>query len=291
VDDPPGFTPEQRHALGAFVDRGGVLVVALGRRAAAAPLGATFEPFLTHAVGFGSVPVHGADVASGASFLGEGAASLSDLGAKGRATLALEDLRNDSNASAIEVVLKWSDGAPLVTRRARGRGEVWFMTLPFSVEVSDLPLRPGFLSLLDAIAQDAKERSAPIRGDVGVPWTFAGARQVDVDGPVGRVATARDDGALRVVPTLIGSYRMLVDGAKELRVAAPALRELDLRPRAVAPSAMSSSLGGGVSVVDVSWVVALLLLGLVAAEIIVRATTHARREGPREREERQQPVA
>ena len=55
VDDPPGFTPEQRHALGAFVESGGVLLVALGRRAAAAPLGANFEPFLAHAVGLGLV--------------------------------------------------------------------------------------------------------------------------------------------------------------------------------------------------------------------------------------------
>ena len=56
-------------------------------------------------------------------------------------------------------------------------------------------------------------------------------------------------------------------------MAAPLAREIDLRPRAVAPSATSSSLGGGVSVVDVSWIIALVLLGLVAAEVIVRAVT------------------
>jgi len=274
VDDPPGFTPEQRHALSAFVDRGGVLVLALGRRAASAPLGATFEPFLTHAVTFGPTPLQGqgADPASGAPMLGEAAASLGDLGANGRASVAPED------APAFEALLKWSDGAPLVLRRARGRGEVWLTTLSFSVDASDFPLRPGFLSLLDAVVSDAKEHSAPVRGDVGVPWAFAGARQVDAEGPGGRVPSARGDGALRVVPTLIGAYRLTVDGAKELRVAAPAQREIDLRPRAVAPSATSSSLGGGVSVVDVSWTIALALLALVAAELVVRAMTRPRGE-------------
>lgn len=274
VDDPPGFTPEQRHALSAFVDRGGVLVLALGRRAASAPLGATLEPFLTRAVSFGPVPqqAQGADPASGAPVVGEAATSLGDLGAKGRAVVAQED------ATAFEPVLKWSDGAPLVLRRARGRGEVWLTTLSFSVDASDLPLRPGFLSLLDAIVTDAKEHSAPLRGDVGVPWAFAGARQVDADGPGGRLPTSRGDGALRVVPTLIGAYRLTVDGTKELRVAAPAQREIDLRPRAVAPAATSSSLGGGVSVVDVSWMIALVLLALVAAEIVARAMTRPRGE-------------
>lgn len=272
VDDPPGFTPEQRHALTAFVDRGGVLVLALGRRASAAPLGATLEPFLSHAVSFGPTPTQSADPASGAPSLGDAAASLIDLAAKGRATLAPDD------ASAFEPVLKWSDGAPLVTRRARGRGEVWLTTLPFSVDVSDMALRPGFLSLLDAVVAGAKERSSPLRGDVGVPWVFAGARDVEATGPGGRVAASRDDGALRLVPALIGPYRLTVDGTPELRVAAPVQREIDLRPRRVASAATASSLGGGVSVVDVSWAIALALLVLVAAETVLRAVTRPRGE-------------
>ncbi len=180
------------------------------------------------------------------------------------------------DVSSFETLLRWSDGAPLIVRRARGRGEVWITTLPFSVEASDLPLRPGFLSLLDAVVSDARERSAPLRGDVGAPWAFAGARQVEADGPSGRVAAIRDGGLLRLVPSLVGPYRLSVDGGKELRVAAPAAREIDLRPRAVAPAATSSSLGGGVSVVDVSWMIALVLLGLVAAETVVRSLTRTR---------------
>lgn len=275
VDDPPGFTPEQRHALDAFVDRGGVLVLALGRRAASAPLGATLEPFLTHAVGFSALPsgVDGADPASATSLLGESSTSLLDLGAKGRAIISSED------ASGFEAAVKWSDQVPLVLRRSRGRGEVWLSALPLSVDVSDLPLRPGFLSLLDMIVSDAKERSAPLRGDVGTPWAFGGARQVEADGPSGHLSSTREgDGALRIVPFLIGPYHLNVDGATELRVAAPIAREIDLRPRKVVEMERSSSQGGGVAVVDVSWVVALVLLGLVAAEMVARAFAAPRGE-------------
>ena len=70
---------------------------------------------------------------------------------------------------------------------------------------------------------------------------------------------------------LAGAYRVSIDGSKELRVAAPLAREIDLRPRAVASSATSSALGGGVAIVDVSWMIALLLLALVAVELVLRA--------------------
>jgi hypothetical protein len=274
VDDPPGFTPEQRHALGSFVEQGGVLLVALGRRAAAAPLGANFEPLLAQAVGWDGSSASGVDVASGATFFGEAASSLADLSPKGRAKLAEQDV------STYEPLLKWSDGAPLVGRRARGRGDVWMTTLPFSVETSDLTLRPGFLALLDAFVSEAKLRATPRRGDVGSPWTFAGARQVEGQGPAGPMAASRDDGTLRLVPVLAGAYRVSIDGSKELRVAAPLAREIDLRPRAVASSATSAALGGGVAIVDVSWMVALLLLALVAAELVFRAVAGARAPGP-----------
>jgi hypothetical protein len=273
VDDPPGFTPEQRHALSSFVESGGVLLVALGRRAAAAPLGANFEPLLGQAVGWDSAPAAGVDVASGASFFGEAASSLADLAPKGRAKLAEQDV------SAYEPLLKWSDGATLVGRRARGRGDVWMATLPFSVEASDFALRPGFLALLDAFVAEAKQRATPRRGDVGVPWAFAGARQVEVVGPTGVIPVTRDEATLRVVPFLAGAHKVSIDGAKELRVAAPLAREIDMRPRAVTPTSTSSALGGGVAIVDVSWMVALGLLALVAAELLMRALSNRPRSG------------
>jgi len=152
-------------------------------------------------------------------------------------------------------------------------------TLPFSVEASDFALRPGFLALLDAFVAEAKQRATPRRGDVGVPWAFAGAHQVEAIGPGGAVAVTRDDGTLRVVPFLAGAYKVSIDGSKELRVAAPLAREIDLRPRAVTSTSTSSALGGGVAIVDVSWMVALGLLALVAAELVMRALSQRSRAG------------
>ena len=271
IDDPPGFTPEQRHALSSFVESGGVLLLTLGPRAASAPLGANFEPFLTRAVTWSTSPVNGADPTSGAASLGEAASSFADLAAKGRAKLADEDV------SAYESLVRWSDGVPLVTHHPRGRGEVWISTLPFSVDISDFALRPAFLAVLDAFVTEAKQRSVPRRSDVGVAWPFPGAHQVEVTPPNADapIPAAREDGVFRITPPLVGAYRLSVDGNKELRVAAPIARELDMRPRAVVPAATSSDLGGGVAVVDISWVVALVLLGLLAVELVVRALTRA----------------
>ncbi len=263
VDDAPGFTPEQRRALAAFTEGGGMLFLALGPRAAAAPLGANFEPFLANPVGWGTSTSPGADPGS-APLLGESAASLTDLGAKGRTRLAEQD------TAAADVLARWTDGAPLFLRRTLGRGEVWLATLPFSVDESDLALRPGFLALLDAFVAEAKQRSAPRRGDVGSTWVFAGARKLEATGPNGPLTPVRDEGALRVVPPVVGAYQLVVEGVKELRVAAPVAAEIDTRPRAVAPSATSSSQGGGVAVVDVSWAIALLLLALLAGELVLR---------------------
>ncbi|AKU94121.1 hypothetical protein AKJ09_00785 [Labilithrix luteola] len=269
ADDPPGFTPEQRHVLASFVDRGGVLFIALGRRSAAAPLGANFEPFLGRAMKWEPSPTPGAKPADAAAFFGEAAASLSDLAPQGRVKLAEEDV------SSYEPVLTWADGAPLVARHSRGRGEIWISTLPFSVDVSDFALRPGFLALLDAFVTQARERAAPRRSDVGLPWNFTGARQVEVAGPSGQLPNVTEGGALRVIPEVLGAYTVTLDGVKELRVAAPIAAETDLRPRNVTASATSSSLGGGEAVVDVSWIIALALLALVAIETVLRAATRA----------------
>ncbi len=274
MDDPPGFTPEQRRALAAFVERGGALFVALGPRAAGAPLGANFEPFLSQATAFGPTQEKGGAAGSGAVIFGEAAASLTELSPKGRARLSEQD------TAAYERLVDWSDGMPLVVRRASGRGEVWFSTLPFSTDQSDFALRPGFLAVLDVFVAEAKMRAAPRRGDVGVPWLFAGAKNVEGTGPSGKVQVARDDGIPRVVPAQAGVYRLTVDGTTDLRVAAPLSAEIDFRPRRFAEGTTSSEHGGGVAVVDVSWSIALLLLLLVAAEIVVRSLATPRTVEP-----------
>jgi hypothetical protein len=270
LDDPPGLTPEQRHALGAFVEGGGVVLLALGPRAAAAPLGASLEPIVARAVTWAPSPSPGADPDVAAPALADSVKSLADLSPKGRVTLAAED------ASAFEALASWSDGAPLVARRALGRGEAWVTTLPFAVDASDLTLRPAFLALLDAWVGEARLRAAPRRTDVGLAWTFAGARDVKVTGPTGSLPTTRDQGVTRAVAPRLGAYRISVDGRDELRVAAPIARELDLRPRAAAQAAGTSALGDRHASVDISWAIALVLLGLLTAEIALRVWAKTR---------------
>jgi hypothetical protein len=152
--------------------------------------------------------------------------------------------------------------------------------LPFSVDASDLTLRPGFLAVLDAWAAEARARAAPRRTPVGQPWVFAGAREVTIDGPRGPLAVQRGEDGGRAVPPLLGAYRVRLGGAgatakEELRVAAPVEREMDLRPRAAKSSADPSSLGERRASVDVSWAVALVLLGLLTLEMALRV--HAQR--------------
>ncbi len=267
VDDPPGLTPEQRRAVTTFAERGGVVLLTLGARAASAPLGATVDPFVTRPFTWSREAPAGADVAAAAPVLGESALSLAEFSPRGRARIADED------AAEMDGVVRWSDGALLFGRRTRGRGELWLSTMPLSLDLSDLTLRPGFLALLDAFAAAARERAVPRRGEVGAPWKLAGAREVSWDGPGGKGEPARGPDGLTAAPSLVGVYKLRVDGASELRVAAPVVREVDTRPRAVAPAASALSHGGARATVDISWVVALVLLALVACELVVRSLT------------------
>lgn len=270
VDDPPGFTPEQRKALRSFVEEGGVVLVSLGPRAAAAPLGSSFDPLFERGVTWQKNTSHGVDVGAVKGALAEAAASYGDLAPPERSVLASTD------REPFEVLMPWSDGAPLVAKRALGRGEAWIMTLPLGVDASDLPLRPGFLPLLDAWMDAARVRVSDRRTAVGEPWVFVtGGRKVDVRGPGGVAVRAANDGTVaRVVPELIGAYDVEFRGThKEQRVAVVVPSELDLRPRKVAESASQAGLGDTKATVDVSWIVALVLLGLTATELVVRLLT------------------
>ncbi len=269
IDDPPGLTPEQRHAVGAFVEHGGVLLLALGPRAAAAPLGASFDPVLAGAVTWSPSPVPGASADGVGSELAESARSLLDLSPRGRATVTSDD------AARLTPLARWKDGAPLFARRTLGDGDAWVSTLPFSVTQSDLPLRPAFLALLDAFTAAARVRAAPRRGDVGTTWSFASARPTKVVGPDGDVplATPHEGGGgagALIVPARIGAYRIGFGDRVEIRVAAPVETELDLRPRPVASAEAKGKTGGAHAEVDVSWIVALVLLALLAAELALR---------------------
>ncbi len=272
LDDPPGFTPEQRHALSAFLENGGLVLLALGPHAAAAPLGASLEPLLGRALTWSETTSPGADPGSALGELAESAGSLADIGAARRAVLAPED------ANALDTLLRWSDRVPLVAKRAIGRGEAWIVTLPFSVDASDLVLRPAFLALLRGWVRGVRERAAPTRSDVGSTWKLPGAQAVTVEGPAGAVATSRGEGAVRIVPPLVGAYRLSIDGKTELRVAAPDVRELDLRPREAASTTSGEGVGQRRAQVDVSGHVALALLALLAGELALRVKSRRHAE-------------
>ncbi len=266
LDDPAGFTPEQRHALGAYLDGGGLVLLALGPHAAGAPLGATLEPVLDRPIAWSENTQAGADPSSVVGVLAETAESLGQLGASRRAVLASED------GSRFEAIARWGDGVPLVARRSVGRGEAWIVTLPFSVDASDLTLRPAFLALLDAWAEQARSHAAPARSDVGTTWRFPGARDVEVIAPDrALVPLVRSDEVPTVTPGLLGAYRVTVDGHTESRVAAPVEAELDLRPRPAPPKgAPVDAAGERRASVDASGEVALALLVLMAIEMALR---------------------
>ncbi len=131
IEDPAGFTPETRRSLAAWLEHGGVALIALGPHAAYVPLGASFEPLLTGPVTWGASPTAGLDDSAGAWFGGM-AAGLATLAPRGRATLDASSL-----APPARIVARWKDGAPWLVERPIGRGLVMAMTLPTSPDVSD----------------------------------------------------------------------------------------------------------------------------------------------------------
>jgi hypothetical protein len=265
LDDPPGLTPEERRALGGFVEGGGVLLLALGPRAAAPPLGASLEPFLQHAVAWEPTKSRGADPATASTSLAPSAASLRDVAAPRRAVLRPEDV------AALSPLLAWTDGAPFVARRSMGRGEVWVVTLPFALDASDLPVRPAFLSLLAGWLDVARARAIPRRTEVGVSWRFPEARQVTVVGPGGEeIGVVRDGATLRVAPARLGVHRLDVDGRTETRVVEPVAREVDLRPRKLSVAVTTKPVGERRATIDASPALALALLALVTLELVLR---------------------
>ncbi len=151
------------------------------------------------------------------------------------------------------------------------------MTLPFSLDASDLTLRPAFLSLPPPGWGGAgpRARRPGTQRRRGTTWKFLGAHDVEATGLPrrGALVPARDDGAVSLTPSLLGSYLVKVDGRTETRVAAPGERELDLRPRPAASTNPGAAVGERRASVDASGEVALALLALMALEMGLRLWT------------------
>lgn len=265
IEDPAGFTPEARRSLSAWLERGGVALLALGPHAPLAPLGASFEPLVSGSVGWGPSPVPGVDDRAAAVF-GSAAQGVFDLRPRGRATVDLPLLGDSAR-----VVVRWKDDAPWLIERNVGRGFVFVITVPTSADTSDLPLRPAFLTLLEKFMEAARARNGANRTIVGEAWAFEGAKSLEVTGPDKvRLKVTDDTTGKLVVPDRIGPYEIVLDGQKVLRLAAPAEREVDLRPRSVTPQTLATSLGDVRAQIDVSPHIAVTLLGLLVAELGLR---------------------
>lgn len=275
VDDPPGFTPEQRRALSSYLEGGGVVLVALGGRAASAPLGATLAPLLDHATTWNALDPKVKGVAKDAptDFFGESTRSLVDLGAAKRTTLAPADV------ASLESLARFSDGAPLVAKKGVGRGEVLVTTLPFAIDASDLPVRPAFIALLDAFVSDARAHASLRRAETGSTWTLPRGTTAAI-GPAGPVDLVREGDRVKLTPTLVGAYHLTIDGRSELRVAAPSAKETDMRPRKTRAPEASTSLGATEARVDASAYVAIALLALLFAEMVLRLRARSRSPEP-----------
>lgn len=280
LDNPAGLSPETRAALKHFVEHGGVALALLGPRAQAAELGATLEPFARGAVHW--VPTHSKGVdARSIAWLGDQAKTLDDLNAPARTELDVVEV------PGARVAARWDDGEPFLLERSSGRGLILTVGLPASVERSDFALRPGFVALLDYVVEQAKSRTGPSRSVAGSRWAFPGSSRVRVVGPHGPLelvdvagacgdATAACAPQKSVVPALIGRYAVDVDGHMQTRIVQADAEEILAKPRANVAAAARARADRTAGRIDASAGAALVLLGLLAAELLLRALLRRR---------------
>jgi von Willebrand factor type A domain/Aerotolerance regulator N-terminal len=264
LDDPPGLTPETRGALDAWLESGAVAALFLGPRAHDTQLGASLEPFVRGAVDWEPLGAETkVDVAS-FNWLGTEAESLNELAAKGRARL------DTALLPGAEIIGRWSDGKVLVARQERGRGLLFSVGLPISVAVSDLPLRPAFLALLDHMVEEALRRRGPLASEAGTEWWFPAQGTLTVSLNAEKLAVREADGQRVATPETTGRYEISLNGKHEARFITLAADEVLNTPKQELPSAWRKTQASAVPQVDASPELGWLLLGLLALEIGVR---------------------
>jgi len=180
---------------------------------------------------------------------------------------------------------RWADGKPFLCERRAGRGVVYAITLPLSVDQSDLALRPAFLLLLQHVVDTARAHGGASRSLVGTRWTFDGyhgvqARRLPLLGHAEAEPMAVQEGpsGSELVPALLGLYELVLDGRRTERVASVPEDEILVKPRKLPESTSALELGGTQSHIDISRQVAFVLLALFAAEIALRAWAQRRRK-------------
>jgi Mg-chelatase subunit ChlD len=274
LDDPPGLAPEARVAIAEFVERGGVAVALIGPNADSVQLGSTLEPFLRGAVRWDTRDLPDGVDAKSIGWLGAEAPSLAELSLRGRARLDAADLGGS------QVLGRFTDEKPWLVERELGRGAIYALGLPSSVEESDFALRPGFLALLDHFVTQATRRSGPKRSLPGAEWALPDER-AKVTGPEGPVPL-RDAAREKVAsPDVRGLYRVSFDKTAQSRSVVLDPSEVLAAPR-TAPRAAAAERASGRASVDVSGETALALVALLALELLLRVLRYrgARRASP-----------
>jgi hypothetical protein len=276
LDDPGGITPEARSALNTFVERAGVAVAFLGPRVDQTPLGATLEPFVHGAVHWES-KADGDVNASSLAWLGAEASSMQDLKLRGRAGLSTTDLLG------ARILATFGDGQPFLTKRELGRGALFTVALPTSVEHGNFPLRPAFLALLDYFLNEARTRRGAAQSVAGSEWSFPLGASVSIEGPRGPLAvreTARAVGGAQksATPTLAGRYTLRIDDKPEERVATVDPSEITTLPQKPPQNAAQARASANAGSVDASPELGFVALALLALELALRVFRRVTRE-------------
>ena len=285
LDDPPGLSPEATEAIADWVRAGGVAVALFGPRAVQAPLGATLRPFSEAPIRWEALqePSDKEKAAKDANETPEVASlnwggvvprDLATLRPVGRALLAPEP-------SAIKG--RWSDGPPFLSVAESGRGLLIATSLPSSPDVSDFSLRPGFLALLRAAIDAAKERRGDRESGVGVPWFVVSDEAPTVFGPAGPVEAiaagassdcvgdCADVGLWQITPELAGRYEFETSAGPQTRIARLSdVEVLTLPTDGVEQNDPNLATLGNQRTLNLSDWIALVLVGLLGAEIAFR---------------------
>lgn len=120
-----------------------------------------------------------------------------DLGLLGARTRRLFLLEPDATRGA-EVALSFTSGAPALLTRAQGRGRVALLTTSIDRDWSDIPLRPGFVPLVERVVAylDASQQGAEGAVQrVGEPRSVPGEAPATALLPGGEGVTTVPDGA------------------------------------------------------------------------------------------------
>lgn len=124
-----------------------------------------------------------------------------DLGLTGARTRRMVLLEPDPARAAL-VALAYTNGAPALITGERGRGRVALLTTSIDRDWTDLPLRPGFVPLVERVIgylASARRGAASARLLVGEPWALATDAPVAIRTPDGRLLPEAPDEAGVVV--------------------------------------------------------------------------------------------